>query len=297
MEDCKMYGGIDDAVRIQSGNFEVMRSVFEKMGSTGGDNVNIKSGSVGDFAYNLCIGNATNSSKASDKGGTAPVCNVCMYNNTYINGGWRNTSSGVGSDIDYEQGATGAAYNNLIVNCRIGFRVVASPVADTIMPGGLQYGDNWIYGDNGTVTSQFYPNPGGITEPWAYLPPIPSETGYVYVGSGSLPYNPADTAALNGANKPLFVNFPLPETYPLLQVNNGEPTLVGPQYAGPGFNFRLTSASPCIGKGTASFPSGYPLNACASVSIPKLGFSPQESPPCTDLGCYPYTNTSIGNQQ
>jgi len=120
MEDCKMYGGVDDAVRIQTGNFDVMRCVFEKTGYTGGDNVNVKSGGVGDFAYNLCIGQATNGSKASNKGGSPIQCNMCMYNNTYIDCGWRNTSSSVGSDIDYEQGAKGAAYNNLIVNCRFG---------------------------------------------------------------------------------------------------------------------------------------------------------------------------------
>lgn len=286
MEDCKMYGGIDDAVRVQTGKFEVMRNVFEKMGYQGGDNLNVKSGGVGDAAYNLCIGLATNGTKASDKGGNPVQCNMCMYNNTYINCGWRNGSGGVGSDIDYEQGAEGAAYNNLIVNCRVGFRVVYSPAADT---SHLWYSNNFIYGDSVIVTSQFYPNPGNITKLGAYLPIISEATGYSYYSTGSLPYNKPDAAALAEKNNPMFANFPLPESYPLIQVDN---------YDVPNnFSFHLLPGSPCINAGTSSFPAGYPINACASVIIPRLGFTPNESAPCNDIGCYPYSNPSIGNQQ
>ncbi len=288
MEDCKMYGGIDDAVRVQTGHFDIMRNVFEKMGYQGGDCNNVKSGGVGDCAYNLYIGEATNGSKASNKGGNPVQCNMCMYNNTYVNCGWRNQSAGTGSDIDYEQGAEGAAYNNLIVNCRVGFRVVYSPVADTLH---LYYSNNFIYGDSVVVTSQFYPNPGNITKLDAYIAPIPTETGYTYINTGSGTYNASDASALCGENNPQFVGFPLPENYsvPLLNVNNYE--------APNSFNFRLNSGSPCVGTGTTSFPSGYPINACASVYIPKLGFRPDESAPCNDIGCYPYSNPAVGNQQ
>jgi hypothetical protein len=288
MEDCKMYGGIDDAVRVQDGHFDIMRNVFEKMGYQGGDCNNVKSGGVGDCAYNLYIGEATNGSKASNKGANAVQCNMCMYNNTYINCGFRNASGGTGSDIDYEQGAEGAAFNNLIVNCRVGFRVVYSPIADTTH---LWYGNNFIYGDSVSVTSQFYPNPGNITKPGAYIAPIPSETGYSYAPTGSAAYNAADAAALCEANNPKFVGFPLPETYgvPLIQVNNYE--------APNNFNFHLASGSPCINAGTTSFPVGYPINACSSVSIPSIGFTPNESAPCVDIGCYPGSAPAIGNQQ
>jgi hypothetical protein len=288
MEDCKMYGGIDDAVRVQTGHFDIERNVFEKMGYSGGDCVNVKSGGVGDCAYNLFIGLATNGSKASDKGGNPVQCNMCMYNNTYINCGFRNASPGTGSDIDYEQSATGAAYNNLIVNCRVGFRVVYSPLADTTH---LQYGNNFIYGDSVSCTSQFYPNTGGITKPGAYISPIPSETGYSYIPSGSATYNASDAASLCEANNPKFVGFSLPETYgvSLIQVNNYE--------APNNFNFHLASGSPCIGTGTTSFPAGYPINACSSVSIPSIGFTPNESAPCVDIGCYPSGAPALGNQQ
>jgi len=292
MEDCKMYGGIDDAVRVQSGQFDIMRNVFEKMGYQGGDCNNVKSGGVGDCAYNLYIGLATNGSKASNKGGNPVQCNMSMYNNTYINCGFRNASAGTGSDIDYEQGAEGCAYNNLIVNCRIGFRIVANPAADTLT-SNMQYSNNFIYGDSVSVTSQFYPNPGGITKLGAYIAPIPAETGYVYNGvAGSGAYNAGDATTLCGKNNPMFVNFPLPETMPLMQVNNYESS-----NGGPGYNFHLAAGSPCIGAGTTTMMAGYPLNACKSVVIPKLGFAPDVSPPCVDLGCYPVSNPSIGNQQ
>jgi hypothetical protein len=288
MEDCKMYATVDDAIRLQTGRFEIMRNVFEKTGYQGGDCNNVKSGGVGDCAYNLYIGCATNGSKASNKGGNPVQCNMCIYNNTYINCGFRNASGGTGSDIDYEQGAEGAAFNNLIVNCRVGFRVVYSPIADTTH---LWYGNNFIYGDSVSVTSQFYPNPGNITKPGAYISPIPSETGYTYVPTGSGAYNSADAAALCEANNPKFVVFPLPETYgvPLIQVNNYE--------APNNFNFHLAAGSPCIGTGNASFPAGYPINACSSVSIPSIGFTPNESAPCSDIGCYPFASPAIGNQQ
>ncbi len=253
MEDCKMYGGIDDAVRVQTGQFEIMRNVFEKMGYGGGDCNNVKSGGVGDCAYNLYIGEATNGSKASDKGGNPVQCNMSMYNNTYVNCGFQNQSAGVGSDIDYEQGAEGAAFNNLIVNCRIGLRIVAAPAADT---AHMYYGYNWIYGDSTVVTSQFYPNPGGVTKTFAYLNPIPAETGYIYNPTGSGNYNPGDATTLCGENNPMFVNFPLPETHPFIDVNNYEAS-----NGGPGFNFNLAAGSPCIGAGIANLPAGYPINA------------------------------------
>src|ERR1035438_3765793 len=65
MEDSWLYGALDDAVRVQNGRLSVMRSTFEKAGSTGGDCINVKSGSVGDMAYNLFVGTATDGTRAS----------------------------------------------------------------------------------------------------------------------------------------------------------------------------------------------------------------------------------------
>ena len=61
-----------------------MRNTFEKGGFTGGESMNIKSGNVGIFAYNLIVGSATNGPKASNNGGVNPQTNVQFYNNTII---------------------------------------------------------------------------------------------------------------------------------------------------------------------------------------------------------------------
>lgn len=91
--DSWIYGGVDDAVRITDGRFYIARNTLEKMGYLGGDGLNAKHGAQGDMCYNLCIGNATNSTKCSDKGsGNFVQCNVNMYNNTYVDCGYRQAS-------------------------------------------------------------------------------------------------------------------------------------------------------------------------------------------------------------
>ncbi|HTA27929.1 MAG TPA: hypothetical protein VK809_09075, partial [Bacteroidia bacterium] len=154
MEDSWEYGTQDDAIRVDKGNFDIMRNMFEKQGYVGGDCNNMKSGSVGDCAYNLYLGTATNGSKASNKGSQPVECNMNIYNNTYINGGYRQTAGQKGADINYEQGAEGYAYNNLIIDCKNGIRIVGSPIADT---AHMHYGNNYIYGDSTDLTTQFYP--------------------------------------------------------------------------------------------------------------------------------------------
>jgi hypothetical protein len=292
MEDSWEYGTQDDAIRVSNGKFDIMRNFFEKTGYIGGDCNNMKSGSIGDCAYNLYIGCATNGSKASNKG-AFPSCNYNMYNNTYINSGFRQNAVGRGANIDYEQGAQGSAYNNLIVDCKVGFRVVGTPVADTLL---LYYGNNFVYGDSTDVTTQFYPV-GYITRPNCYVVPDPAVTGYVYTPAGAAAPTGtelADDMALNQANNPMFVNFPLPENptnFPGMSnfwdINNDN--------ALHGYDFHLKPGSPAIGVGNPS--ASYMLNACASITNPLWG--PNESAPCIDIGCYPtlaHAPANGGNQ-
>ena len=85
-----------------------------------------------------------------------------MYNNTYIHCGYRRTSAGRGGSINYEEGAKGKYYNNLMVNCRYGPRVVGSGnfsgnvlvVADT---ANLRYGNNLNYADSLQLANEIYP--------------------------------------------------------------------------------------------------------------------------------------------
>jgi hypothetical protein len=275
MEDSWMYGGIDDAVRIQNGRISLMRNTFEKMGYIGGDCLNAKSGSVGDMAYNLFVGEATNGTKASNKGGVSPECNINMYNNTYVDCGYRQAQTGRGGDINYEQGAEGKAYNNLIVNCAFGFRIVNNPIADT---ANCIYGYNYAYGDSVSIVEQFYPV-GYITKPNAYVVPSPSSTNYVYDPiNGAAAYN---DASLEGQNNPKFVNFPLPEP--------GITHLYDINYVGS-YDFHLQSGSPALGIGYTSFS---PLNVI-SAGVKSSTFGPTVTPPSADMGCYP--SAGGGNQ-
>ena len=270
-EDNWVYGTIDDAMRITSGRFEVLRNTFEKCGFTGGDVINAKSGSVGDMAYNLFVGAATNGTKASDKGGAQPQTDVNMYNNTYINCGYRRVESGRGGGINYEQDAKGKGYNNLMVDCRFGFRVVGDPAADT---SNMAYGYSWNYVDSTSIANEIYPT-GYITEPKGTDVPAPSS----FLPAGYQLGQNYDGSSVVGLNDPKFKNFPLPET----GISHfSDISAVG------NFDFHLASGSPCIGAGYTGFA---PL---AATHVTNPNYAPDVTPPGVDMGCFQSDGT--GNQ-
>jgi hypothetical protein len=268
MEDSWLYGSQDE-VRVSGGKIWVMRNTVEKFGYTGGDGFNIKHGTIGDMAYNLFIGVATNGTKASDKGTyTGPQTNINMFNNTYLNGGYRRSSAGRGGSLNYEEGSRGMAYNNLIVNCKFGLRIVNNPPADT---ANMKYGNTFNYGDSASIVDQFYPQgyitvpqPSDIPVPSSFLP-NPYTLGQVYTAS-----------SLIGANNPMFVNYPLPA-----------PGVSNIAYAS-GFDFHLKPNSPAIGKGYLGFS---PMMA---VPIDPVFGATATVAPGKDLGCYQADGT--GNQ-
>jgi hypothetical protein len=296
MEDSWMYGSIDDAVRISTGRIHLMRNTFEKCGATGGDCLNAKSGTVGDMAYNLFVGSATNSTKASNKGGVGSQTNINMYNNTYISGGYRQKSpTGRGGSINYEEGAKGKAFNNLMVNCRTGVRIHNNPAADV---ANMSYGYNYTYGDSLSVMNNVYPVGSSKTGTTSVTVPqstdIPAYTAllsdpnfkqdYLYTISGGICPNIVtayDGSAYVKVGDPKFVSSPLPVTKALSAVS-----AVG------SFNFRLQSSSPAIGKGTADASKIAPLNA---TKVKDARFQPSEvTLPGVDMGCY--QSNGKGNQ-
>jgi hypothetical protein len=275
MEDSWLYGGNDDPMRISAGQVAIFRNTFEKAGFTGGDCVNVKGGTVGTMAYNMFIGTATNGQKASNKGQAtgAPQTNVVMYNNTFVSGGYRQTQTGRGACIDYEEGAKGMYYNNLAVNCKFGFRVVGSPSADV---AHLTYGYNYQYADSLAVANQFYPT-GYISQPQSSdIPSIKTSSSY-------LPANYALGAVYDGSSvvrvgNPQFVNFPLPTSGHALR-----------DYSAIGaYNFHILSTSPLVGKGYTNFQ---PLIV---VPVDPIYGLSEATPPGTDLGCYQISGK--GNQ-
>ena len=276
LEDSWVYGSIDDPIRPFGCRFNVMRNTFEKGGFTGGESMNIKSGTTGIFAYNLIIGSATNGPKASNNGGRNPQTNVQFYNNTIIASGYRRASAGRGGSINFEEGSRGLFYNNLMVNCKFGPRVVGATanyngnalvVADT---ANIKYGNNYNYVDSVKIANEIYPT-GFATKPQSTDIPTPSS----YLPANYKPGQAYDGSAIVGKNNPSFVNFPLPQTTKKM----GDVSFVGT------FNFRLQSTSPAIGKGYTGFSplNVVPVNANFGATV--------LTPPNKDIGAYPSDGT------
>jgi len=270
-EDSWMYGGVDDGMR-PNGKFCIMRSTFEKEGYIGGDCINPKQGGVGVAAFNMFVGCATNGTKSSDKGSstTAPTTQTDYYNNTYVNGGYRQQQTGRGGDINYEQGAFGQSYNNLIVDCKFGFRIVGNPIADT---ADCHYGYNYSYGDADSIVDQFYPV-GYNSDPVSTNIPKPSTFLPAAYALG-VTY---DAPSIVGKNDPLFVGYTL-----------GTSANINIDYVS-GFNFHLQSNSPAIAAGYTSWTPHLPAGL---VVDPIFGPSAITTPG-KDIGCY--QSDGSGNQ-
>lgn len=261
IEDSWLYGSYDDMVRVGGGKFAILRNTFEKVGFTAGECVNVKSGAVGDIAYNLVVGGTGNAFKVSNSGGLSPQGAMVVYNNTLVSTGYRQGKVGEGGSIDFENAGRGKAYNNLLVNCKFGLSILGGgnptvPAADT---ANISYGNTYNYGDNTTITTQFLPT-GFITQ-----------------------QKPSD---INGGNKttpgvqnPAFVNYPLPVP---ATTDFGRASYVG------SYNFRLKADSPAVGKGFQGF------SALGAVKTDPVFGVTTLSPPGSDIGAYLMNNQ--GNQ-
>ncbi len=302
LEDSWVYGGVDDPIRIQGGLFNVMRNTFEKGGLFGGESLNVKAGSVGNYAYNLTIGSATNGPKASNKGTNKPQANVYMYNNTILNSGYRRDKPGRGGSLNFEEGAKGLAFNNIVVNCKYGLRILTAdkgsssqysnnplPPADFTNPN-ITYGNNLYYVDNVELANQIYPIESGTGMPAGANADIPNFSTLGITLTSTFPlsksvvtiYDGAKAVQASGTN-PLFKTFTLPAT---------KPSDIA--YAS-GFDFNLQSGSPAIGKGFTGFPPITTLsstdanNTTTTITLPiSANFgSSSITPPNKDLGAYP----------
>ncbi len=276
MEDSWVYGGTDDCMRISNGKVAILRNTFEKPGGSGGDCVNMKGGTVGTVAYNFFIGTAYNGQKASNKGQGvgSPQTDIVMYNSTFVNGGVQIVAGARAGGINFEQGAEGAFFNNAFINCRVGYRVVNNPVADT---ANLTYGNNYQWADSLVIANQFFtyggvctkPQPTDLPNPASYLP-----TNFPYQNPPANAYD--GTPAVQKLN-PMFVNYPLPTGRPLFSV-----TAVG------SYDFHLQPNSPLIGKGNMN------VKPLIVVPIDPVYGATEITPPGADIGCYQINGT--GNQ-
>ena len=294
LEDSWVYGGVDDPIRIQGGKFNVMRNTFEKGGLFGGESLNIKSGCVGNYAYNVTIGSSTNGPKASNKGANTTQTNVYMYNNTIVNSGYRRNADGRGGSLNFEEGSKGKAYNNIVVNCRYGLRILTAPKGNSTQYSGnplppadfanIQYGNNLYYTDAVAQANQIYPIESGTGIPTGPYADIPSFTSLGITVAATYPptatgivtsYDATKAVQASGTN-PLFKTFTLPIA------SGAKPSDIS--YA-TGFDFRLQTGSPALGKGFTDFA---PLTVVPEH--PNFG-STKITPPNKDLGAYPSDGT------
>lgn len=220
----------DDAVRLNGGKTLFAYNTFENIGETGGECLNAKSGSVGDFCYNLVLGSATNGLKVANSKGREPQADAYFYNNTMVNSGWRRNKAGRGGSLNFEKGARGLAYNNLVVNCRYGLRMV--PPDDQPDLANTVWGNHFYYGDDAEVVDEFHPSNGTIGQP----------------GGQEIP----DTDVFGGVgeNDPMFVNYTLGGNFDIDFTR--EPSNVSlSTYSNA--DFSLQSGSPALTGGNTDF--------------------------------------------
>ncbi|MFC0514936.1 hypothetical protein ACFFGT_12030 [Mucilaginibacter angelicae] len=286
LEDSWLYGSPDDATRFYGGYLNIMRNTMEKCGGVGGDGFNAKGSSAGNMAYNLIIGGATNGTKTASDGTTAGPCQFSIYNNTYVNDGFRNTGvyGARSGSVEIENNSRALVYNNLIVDCNFGVRIAGGPggakvyLADTTLNASAlfpktSYGYNYYYADNTAIANQFVPTSVAqavVTHPQATdIPNMAAFLGATYTFGKVY-----DGSSLVGKNNPMFVNYTLPATADFWVT----------QASVDSYNFHLQAGSPAAGKGTTSATLVKPITANIPVD-PTFGSS-EITLPGADMGCY-----------
>ena len=255
LEDCHFYGVKDDVYRPVGAKINLVRNTFEYCGETGGDGLNVKAGTVGNIAYNVFYGSATNAFKPSNEGDGTVQTNIKVYNNTIINGGFRRPGMSRGANINFEVGARGGAFNNIIVNCKRGIRVLE----DADIPN-VSIDHNLYYAAHQEMVDEFIPS-DAETSTLATL------------GSNNI-------YGETGENNPMFAGYDVDQfTYAQFEAGEAQPSNMN---RNEGADLRLSSGSPAIGAGTTSF---------SPVSVNWVYATGDRAPsimqPNVDLGAYP----------
>lgn len=255
MEDCWIYGCKDDVYRPVGGKINLMRNTFEFCGETGGDGLNVKAGTVGNIAYNVFYGSATNAFKPSNEGDGTIQTNIMVYNNTIVNGGWRRPGLSRGANINFEVGARGGAFNNIIVNCKRGIRVLE----DADLPN-VSINNNLYYASHQQMVDEF----------------IPSDA----VASTTQTLGANNIYGAVGENNPMFVSYNIDQfSYAEYEAGEAQPSAMN---TNSGANLRLNAGSPAINAGTTSF-SPVTVNWVYATG----DRAPSIVAPSSDLGAYP----------
>jgi hypothetical protein len=255
LEDCWIYGCKDDVYRPNGAKINLVRNTFEFCGENGGDGLNCKAGTVGNIAYNLFIGGATNAFKPSNEGASVVQSNINVYNNTILNGSWRRPGMSRGANINYEVGARGNAFNNIIVNCKRGMRVLE----DADLPN-IKFDNNLYYASHQEMVDQFVPSDASAST--------------LSVLGPNMIYGAVKE------NNPMFETYNI-DAFSMEQYQAGENQPREMNKVGNN-NFRLKSGSPALNAGTTTYG---PLSVSWKYAVGDR--APSIMQPNKDLGCYP----------
>jgi hypothetical protein len=170
IEDSWFTNGQDDLMRLEGGcHITILRNTITCSGSTDGEAINIKTGAVGDVAYNVVYSQAGTGVKLETSDvAPLPQTVVNVYNNTLVSNGWRRGQAEPGRGVSVGLNAKGNIYNNIIMNNYQGLELFVD--GDTL---NTKYGNNLFYAtvDTYTDTTQggnlaisirknFYPSDG-----------------------------------------------------------------------------------------------------------------------------------------
>ncbi len=265
IEDSWFRYFLDDAIRPEGAKIAILRNTFEGIGGVEGEALNAKSGTVGVFAYNMIIGLATNGPKTGSGGGLPTQTMIDVYNNTIVGGGFRRIAPGRGGSMNVERGAGGYWYNNAVINCRYGMRVVNDADYSKTFIGHTHYYGHGTFDDNeGPLHENFYPENGAIND--------------------DFPNENIHNDNLNNEN-PLFVNYDADQFTQDDYRNVHENSDITPYYLNfvMDQDFRLQSNSPLVGAGNVD---AFTPNA-SITDIGERGLSYPVPPPSMDIGAFP----------
>jgi len=291
IEDCIIRHTLDDAVRICGGNISIMRNVWEFQGKSGGEGVNIKSGTKGDIAYNLFIGCSTNGPKVSGSG-SRDIYDVNVFNNTMVNCGYRRDLAGRGGSMNIEANGRGKWYNNMIVNSRFGFRLVGLDGQDNQNSPdkavGLYDKVNTFYGNN-LYYGHFEEMKVSVRGERTFDEKYAESVG----GTGRTDQDATGKSKIYAVEDqdPQFVNYHVGRfaSYDLYYPGTATGAQSVDMNMVKGSDFRLKSTSPAIGKGNTD--ASMALRATTTTG----DLAATVTLPGRDIGCYQADGT--GNQR
>jgi hypothetical protein len=151
IENNWFFGSVDDGIHMAGQiHVSIKRNVMQHLGGPDGESMNIKSGVMGDIAYNYVWAAANNCVKLST-GSSLPQVAMNIFNNTFINGGWRKVGEFT-NGILIDKNAVANIYNNILVGCRNGINITSK--ADY---ANCKVGNNLVYAINDSLFINVFP--------------------------------------------------------------------------------------------------------------------------------------------